>query len=82
MTTIEFDESRGVSGPISIAPAGTPLELLERAAALVIAGENLGISEKVIRVTPAYREVSLRIRWWPIARLTERTAQIIVAATS
>lgn len=76
-----FEEGQGVAGNVVFAPQGTPPELIERAAALVAAGQKLNLSEKEVAATPAYREVELRIRWSPFVRLTEATAKVIVAAT-
>lgn len=70
------------AGPAVLAPEGTPPELLERAVALLVAGGNLNLPEADIKRTPAYREVQLRILWWPVVHLTEASARVIVAATS
>lgn len=73
---------RLVADRVVIGPVGTPAELLERALALVVAGGNLNLPEADVKRTPAYREVQLRILWWPVVHLTEASARVIVAATS
>lgn len=73
---------RFVADRVVIGPEGTLAELLERAAALVEAGEKLNLPEADVKRTPAYREVQLRILWWPVVHLTEASARVIVAATS